>query len=112
MTMIDDPRLDEVLASIGPLLVLEPATGSRRGTGARRRRWWARLGALVAALASRCSVSSPLRGAVADWLGIGSTQVEVRPDAVVPDSLPMIDDGATPISPAARRTGSVRTVRP
>jgi hypothetical protein len=100
--MIDDAHLEEVLASIGPLLVLEPAavtavTPELAGSPRRWRRWIAG-GAAAAVLA--IGGLSPLRGAVADWLGIGSTQVEVRPDPdAVPASLPGIADGAMPISP-------------
>jgi len=98
--MIDEHRLDEVLASIAVYLDIDPAPASAVAPARWWRRWWGRLGIAVAAASVTVLGVSPLRGAVADWLGIGSTQVEVRPDAVVPDSLPMIDDGAIPISPA------------
>jgi hypothetical protein len=100
--MIDDAHLDEVLASIGPLLVLEPAAATAVTPVAARspRRWrrWIAGGAAAAVLA--IGGISPLRSALADWLGIGSTRVEVRPDPdATPASLPGIDDRAMPISP-------------
>jgi hypothetical protein len=100
--MIDDAHLDEVLASIGPLLVLEPAAVTAETPHVVRapRRWrrWIAGGAAATVLA--IGGISPLRSAVADWLGIGSTRVEVRPDPdATPVSLPGIDDRATPISP-------------
>ena len=100
--MIDDTHLDEVLASIGPLLVLEPlpaaaVTPEIARPPRRWRRWLA--GGAAAAVLTIAGVS-PLRSAVADWLGIGSTHVEVRPDPdVVPADLPGITDEAMPISP-------------
>jgi hypothetical protein len=102
--VIDDAHLDEVLASIGSLLVLEPAAATvpepHRARVPRRRRRWLAGGAAAAALT--IAGLSPLRGAVADWLGIGSTHVEVRPDPdAVPADLPGIQDGATPISQRA-----------
>ncbi len=97
MTTMDDAHLEAVLASIGPLLVLEPLTSAQSPPPWRR--WWARLGVVVAALGVAVLGVAPLRGAVADWLGIGSTQVDVRPDSVVPESLPSIDAGASLISP-------------
>lgn len=100
--MIDDTHLDEVLASIGPLLVLEPlpaaaVTPEIARPPRRWRRWLA--GGAAAAVLTIAGVS-PLRSAVADWLGIGSTHVEVRPDPdLVPADLPGITDQAMPISP-------------
>lgn len=104
--MIDDAHLDEVLASIGSRLVVETAdapamrqalVGAARPP--RRSRWrWLVAGAVLAGVTG--TAVAPRRGAVADWLGVGSTQVTVRPDLdVVPARLPGIATGATPISP-------------
>jgi hypothetical protein len=101
--MIDDARLDEVLAGIGPLLVVEapesaPSRVPAAGPRPQRSTWrWIAVGAALAGIAT--TAVSPWRGAMADWLGIGSTHVEVQPDLdAVPADLPGIDAGATPIS--------------
>jgi hypothetical protein len=109
--VIDDLRLEQVLADIGPRLVLdaELATAPAPPPNRRRRprgRWL-----LVAAAAAGLTVGglSPLGGAVADWLGVGSTHVAVRPGAdVVPAELPGIEDRAVPIS---RRQAEARLDR-
>lgn len=99
--MIDDARLDEILADIGARLVLDADLATapalpRIHRRPRTRRW---LLAVAAGAGLTIGGLSPLRGAVADWLGIGSTQVEVRPDAdAIPADLPGIDDRAVPIS--------------
>jgi hypothetical protein len=99
--VIDDVHLDVVLASIGSRLVLDPAESTVRAPQPARASWqWRRwLGGGVAATVLAVVGLSPVRGAVADWLGIGSTHVEVRPDAdAIPEDLPGIQAGATPIS--------------
>lgn len=103
--MIDDARLDEVLASIGPRLVVEAAEAPVRREALvaaarpprRSRGRWLVAGAVLAGVTG--TAVAPWRGAVADWLGVGSTRVTVRPDLdVVPARLPGIATGATPIS--------------
>jgi hypothetical protein len=78
MIEMDDDRLGEVLASVGDLLVIEHvAVGAVARPPARRR---GRIAAMVAAAAAITVVSvAPLRGAVADWLGIGSTHIRISP---------------------------------
>ena len=118
MIELDDDRLAEILADIGQLLVTAsvadgavdpapwwvdaPADSPVDVPGERRRPL--QLAALAALAAAAAVVTvvvavAPLRGAVADWLGLGSTSVRIDPSptstsVVVPSidaGLPMID---------------------
>jgi hypothetical protein len=102
---------------VGEHLVVEAAAGrhtrpGRRGRpggdpGRRGRR--VPVAAAVAAAASAVLVTgavvAPVRAAVADWFGIGSTRIERVPpdreDAADPTGLPPVDAGVRPVSRAA-----------
>jgi hypothetical protein len=90
MIDLDDDRLAHVLASLTDLLVTDTASV----TLPVRRRRPVRVVALGLAAAAVTVVSvSPLRGAVADWLGIGSTRIDIVPaPASTAQSQPSIDD--------------------
>jgi hypothetical protein len=71
-------RLDAVLASGGEHLVVEPEAG--RSHAGRKWRWWAVAAAVLVAASLGALAVAPVRTAVADWLGIGSTRVEHVPE--------------------------------
>ncbi len=78
MIDLDDDRLAEVLADVGQQLFTGPATVSARDA----RRWQsvARIAlAAAAAVVLLVLAITPLRTAVADWLGIGSTRIRIDP---------------------------------
>lgn len=126
MIELDDERLADVLASVGALLVTVPditpdpavvraPAGARQwSTPSRRWRWrwrwqWAPVLA-VALIAAIVLTVAPVRSAVAGWLGIGSTSIQIDP---TPPStvaaLPSIDAGLRRIdrATAAERLGSL-----
>ena len=124
MIELDDERLADVLASIGaqlvtvpgitpdPAVVQAPAPPRRWSTPSLRRRWrwqWAPVLAVVLVAAIVLTVA-PVRSAVAGWLGIGSTSIQIDP---VPPStvaaLPSIDTGLRRIdrTTAAAELGSL-----
>lgn len=73
----DDGHLDAVLASIGEHLVVEAdGTPQQQPSRAARRRVLAVAAAVLAAAAIGVVAVAPVREAVADWLGIGTTRVE------------------------------------
>jgi hypothetical protein len=104
MIDLDDDRLDAVLASVGRWLETSAPGAEARpapvgDVGRRRRRPYA-----VAALAAAAVVTAivvtvaPVREAVADWLGIGSTRIEIEPTpsgrtptAGIQTGLPLVD---------------------
>jgi hypothetical protein len=117
----DDDRLAELLTALGERLALpdapavEPTAGDRDVSGGpplrhrhRRRpadphrsRWarWAPLAAAAAVLAAVILAVAPVREAVADWLGIGSTRIEHEPAPPgTTAALPGIGAGVTSIS--------------
>jgi hypothetical protein len=112
-----DQQLEAVLASVGRHLVVPTGSPTVRSltaaTGARRP---ARSALLVAAavavlLLVAGAVVTPVREAVADWLGIGSTSIEqVRGPESDPRGLPSLAAEAVPISPAAARAELGRAV--
>ena len=74
MIDLDDDRLAKVLASVGEWL--DTSTPARR----RRRRPLAVAVLAAAAVVTAVVVTvAPVRGAVADWLGLGSTRIEIEP---------------------------------
>lgn len=86
MIDIDDRRLAEVLVSVGNLLVTdapEPAATAARSPRSRRTLWqpgglrWTFVVVLVLAVVA--VTVAPVRRTVADWLGIGSTQIDIEP---------------------------------
>lgn len=105
-----DQQLEAVLASVGRHLVVpvgSPAVVTLPARSAARRP--ARTALLVAAAAAIVllvagSVVTPVREAVADWLGIGSTSIErVRGPEGDSRGLPALAAEAVPISRAAAR---------
>ena len=117
MIDLDDDRLAEVLASVGALLVTVPDTATvraparrERGRPSHRWRWqWAPVLA-VAVIATVVVAVAPLRSAVAGWLGIGSTSIQIDP--ALPSTLaalPSIDAGLNRIdrATAEARLGSL-----
>ena len=99
-----EARLAEVLASVGQRLDTDPATavGRDRDREWSPRQWMAVAAAIAAVLAGATLAVAPVREAVADFLGIGSTEMDVVPESDAdPAGLPTIDDGLTAISPAA-----------
>jgi hypothetical protein len=101
MIDLDDDRLAEVLASMRDLLVTQPADAAAPSVDRRHRPM--SIIALAAAAAAVAVVSvSPLRGAVADWLGIGSTRIDIDPTLFPTTApLPAIDEGLQRIDLAA-----------
>ena len=112
-----DQQLEAVLASVGRRLVVPTGSPTVRSladvTAARRP---ARSALLVAAavavlLLVAGAVVTPVREAVADWLGIGSTSIEqVRGPGSDPRGLPSLAAEAVPISAAAARAELGRAV--
>jgi hypothetical protein len=106
---LDDDALGAVLASVGEHLVTGPGTDGTAAAGARQLRGLTapsrrrlRLLAIAAALVVGAAISvavPPVRQAVADWMGLGSTRVERVPegegDAV---GLPTLRAGAVPLT--------------
>jgi hypothetical protein len=109
--MIDpwsETRLAQVLASVGEHLDTDPATATSRPVVSRlrpawpTRRWLAVAAALVAVVVAATLAIAPVREAVADFLGIGSTSVEVVPEPEAdPVGLPTIDDGLADLDRSA-----------
>jgi hypothetical protein len=105
--MIDpwsDARLAQVLASVGECLdtAPPPTIDHARESAWMSRRWLAAAAAVVAVLVGIGLAIAPVREAVADFLGIGSTDVEVVPEPRAdPAGLPTISEGLTPLSPSA-----------
>jgi hypothetical protein len=107
-----DEQLALVLASVGEHLVLidepapehgSPVPSSGAGSESWRRQGMAVAAAvvLVVALAVGALVA-PVREAVADWLGLGSTRIEQTPDGRSdPAGLPSLDATLVPVTPAA-----------
>jgi hypothetical protein len=103
----DNDRLALVLASVGDHLVIEPQGGdpaqARHGTVTSRSRRH-RVGPVLAAAAVIVAAVlgfAPTRGALAGWLGIGSTRIRLDP-VVVPDPTlhPSIADDTEPVGRA------------
>lgn len=108
---LSDERLATVLASVGEHLDLDgPGRDvSAEASAAPRIRLRPALlaaAAAIVAIALAAAVFAPVRSAVADWLGIGSTSLERVPD-VDDEGLAPIDDGLVRISieEAERRLG-------
>ncbi len=99
-----DARLAQVLASVGEHLDTDPATtiGRERDPVWSPWHWLAAAAATVALLVGLTLAIAPVREVVADFLGIGSTKVEVVPEPEAdPSGLPTIDEGLRVISPSA-----------
>ncbi|HWM18977.1 MAG TPA: hypothetical protein VNO51_04775 [Ilumatobacteraceae bacterium] len=104
-----ETRLAQVLASVGEHLDIDPATATmpvaiagRLRPSSSLRRWLAVAAALAALVVAATLAIAPVREAVADFLGIGSTSVEVVPEPEAdPVGLPTIDEGLTDLSPSA-----------
>jgi hypothetical protein len=94
MIDLDDERLAEVLASVGQLLVTAPVVSTAspsspvsralpEGPASVRASRWRSAPAVALAGIAACLIVvlavAPLRSAVADWLGIGSTRIEIDP---------------------------------
>ena len=93
-----DARLEEILMSVGAHLdVGAPAAPSVH----RHSTWLRRLAVaaviLIALLVVGLAVA-PVRSAVADWLGIGSTHVVKVPGGVDTSGLPLIQERLRPVS--------------
>jgi hypothetical protein len=112
MIDLDDDRLAEVLASMRDLLVIE-SSDARAPAGDRRRRPFRLLALAAAAMTATVLSVSPLRGAVADWLGIGSTRIDIDPtrfSTTIPH--PSIDEGLTRIDLAVAEARLGRSLPP
>jgi hypothetical protein len=102
---MSDQRLEDILASVGEHLVVPGTEGSDLPTIPSRSSWSSRLLAyaalaLVVALVATVAVP-PVREAVADWLGVGSTRIERVPAGESdPSGLPAIDAGLPNVSRA------------
>jgi hypothetical protein len=105
-----DQHLEAVLASVGRQLVVPAGSApvlSRPLPDAPRRS--PRVALLVAATITLLllvvgAAVAPVREAVADWLGIGSTSIErVRGPAGDPEGLPKLSAGAVTATPAQAR---------
>ena len=112
-----DQQLEAVLASVGRHLVVPTGSATvalRQPGGTTRRPARSRLlvAAAVAVLVLVAgAVVTPVREAVADWLGIGSTSIEqVRGPQGDPRGLPPLAAEALPISAAAARAELGRAV--
>jgi len=96
---LDDERLADVLASVGEHLVIEPSAVNDgvRADRIRVRRPLVTVAIGLAAALVLVVVVAPIRRTVADWLGIGSTQIDVDPSAISAMStnvtLPSLVDG-------------------
>jgi hypothetical protein len=112
--MIDpwsEARLAQVLSSVGEHLDTDPATALAQApvpvvTGFRPSwppRIWLAVAAAVAAVVIAATLAiAPVREAVADFLGIGSTSVELVPEPDAdPVGLPTIDEGLLDLSRSA-----------
>jgi hypothetical protein len=100
MIPFDDERLHAVLASVGDHLRVDGARrGSRRPTSLSQRPRLVLVAATIAVVMVISVVIPPVRRTVADWLGIGDTEVVVDPSsASTPSSLPSILVGVEPVS--------------
>jgi hypothetical protein len=112
--MIDpwsETRLTQVLASVGEHLDTDPARAmahapmpalSRLRPSWPPRRWLAVAAMITAVVVAATLAIAPVREAVADFLGIGSTSIDVvpGPDAD-PVGLPTIDEGLIDLSRSA-----------
>lgn len=98
-----DAHLTRVLVSVGEYLDTDPASATvSTAEGLRSRRWLAIAAAIAAVLVGATLAIAPVREAVADFLGIGSTAVEVVPESSAdPAGLPTIDAGLIDITPSA-----------
>ena len=107
-----EARLAQVLASVGEHLDTDPATAiapppvaSRLRPAWPTRRWLAVAAAIAAVVVAATLAIAPVREAVADFLGIGSTSVDVVPEPEAdPVGLPTIDDGLDRRSARQRRS--------
>ena len=88
-----DAHLTLVLVSVGEHLDTDPTSAMvSTADHPRPRRWLAIAAAIVALLVGATLVIAPVREAVADFLGIGSTAVEVVPESEAePAGLPTIE---------------------
>ena len=103
-----EARLATVLVSVGEHLDTDPGTATATATeahvfrSARSRRWLAIAAAIVAVLVGATLAITPVREAVADFLGIGSTGIEVVPESEAdPAGLPTIDAGLADLTTSA-----------
>lgn len=102
--MID--RLDDVLASVGRHLLIDPAAddagmpAAAIGTGSRTRSRLLAAAIVIAILAGSIASIPPARRAVGGWLRVGRIEVSVDPNATIDATLPSFLDAATPIEPA------------
>ena len=96
MTLLDDARLERVLASIGEDLEV---TAAPRPTGVWETPRLRLVAALLILVIAASLVITPVRRTVADWLGIGNTDVEVDPSAAgAAGSLPSVAVGLDPVT--------------
>lgn len=122
---LSDKRLGAVLASVGDHLARPDAALSDRRVGAlvtgvrehlvipetatdpaptavRRRRGprpWLGAAAVAVVVVIAGAVVAPVREAVADWLGLGSTRIETGPVDERPADLPELTAGLSPVEP-------------
>jgi hypothetical protein len=113
-----DARIAAALATLrDDLLVpdapLDVAAATVVADEPRRRRPELVAAAIVAVALVIALAVAPAREAVADWLGIGSTEVRIDPERGEPDgSLPAIEDGARPVDADGARRALGRDLPP
>lgn len=98
-----EDRLEEVLASVGEHLVVEPDTEAEPADDLAARRWPRRLLAAavtVAVLAGATLAIAPARRAVSGWFRAGRIEVQIGVENV-DGSLPVFTDAVERIDPAA-----------
>jgi hypothetical protein len=100
MIPFDDERLHAVLTSVGDHLRVDAAPRtSRRSTSPLRPSRLVLVAAMILVVMAVSIVVAPVRRTVADWLGIGETDVVVDPSsASAASSLPSIVVGVEPVS--------------
>ena len=95
-----DAHLEEILMSVGAHLEV----GAPAAPSAHRHSTWLRRLAVAAVILIALLVVglavAPVRSAVADWLGIGSTHVVKVPGGVDTSGLPLIQERLRPVSRA------------
>ncbi len=101
--LFSEARLEVVLMSVGEHLVVDAPVPAKRASSVWPRRL-AIAAAVVVALLVVTMAIAPVREAVADWLGIGSTHIVKVEGGIDATDLPTIRDGLKVISRADAET--------